>query len=69
MLWDVDTRDWQNQDPAAILAEVQSQTTPGAVILMHDVHPTTADALPSVIEWLQGQGYVPVTLGHLFSTS
>nr|WP_269812985.1 polysaccharide deacetylase family protein [Ornithinimicrobium sediminis] len=68
VLWDVDTRDWEHKNPATTLATVQSQTTSGAIILMHDVHPTTADAVPAVIEWLHGQGYVLVTIDQLFAT-
>lgn len=66
MLWDVDTLDWKNRNTQAILANVQSQLRPGAVILMHDIHATTAEALPVVMEYLVSQGYSFVTVSELY---
>lgn len=66
ILWDVDTLDWKNRNTQSILANVQSQVRPGAVILMHDIHGTTADALPAVLDYLVSQGYQFVTLSELY---
>ena len=42
---------------------------PGGIVLLHDTYPATAQALPDVIAWLQGQGYALVTVERLLSTS
>lgn len=68
ILWSVDTLDWQSHDPAAILKEVQAATKPGGIILMHDIHATTIQAVPAVVEWLQGQGYELVTVEQLLAS-
>lgn len=66
-LWDIDTLDWQNRDPQAILAVVQSQLKPGATILMHDIHGSTVEALPLVLDYLVSQGYTFATFSELYA--
>lgn len=63
--WSVDSQDWKSRNSAAILAEVKAQTQPGGIILMHDIHQPTADALESVIQHLQSQGYGFATVSDL----
>lgn len=65
ILWSVDSLDWQTRNAAAINREIQQQLTSGAIILMHDIHPTTADALPQLMETLHQQGYQFVTVSQL----
>lgn len=63
--WSVDTRDWEHKDPAQTLANVKAQTSAGGIILMHDIHATTVDAVPDVIAWLKDQGYAFVTVDEI----
>lgn len=65
MLWNVDSEDWKNKDAAATTALIMKQTKPGSIILMHDIWPSTAEALPSIISKLMAAGYTPVTLPEL----
>ena len=68
VLWNVDTRDWENHNADAILANVKAETRPGSIILMHDGggdRSATIAALPRVIDWLVSQGYGFATLDHL----
>lgn len=65
IMWSVDTRDWESKNPAAINQIVQTYARPGSIILMHDIHSTTADALPQVLEFLSNQGYEFVTVSEL----
>jgi peptidoglycan glcNAc deacetylase len=65
IMWDVDSLDWKSKNEAAILTEIQRQTTDGSIILMHDIHQTSVNSLPKVIEYLQGQGYSFVTVSEL----
>ncbi|MGT2755724.1 polysaccharide deacetylase family protein [Streptococcus ovuberis] len=64
--WTIDTLDWQSRNPASILERVKAQATSGGVILMHDIHQSTVDALPAVIEFLKSEGYQFVTLNELY---
>ena len=64
ILWDVDTLDWKNRNTASIMKEVQ-KTQSGSIILMHDIHQTSIDALPSVLQYLTEQGFELVTIDEL----
>ena len=64
ILWDVDTLDWKNRNTASIMKEVQ-KTQPGSIILMHDIHQTSIDALPTVLQYLTDQGFELVTVEEL----
>ena len=64
ILWDVDTLDWKNRNTASIMKEVR-KAQPGSVILMHDIHQTTIDALPSILQYLTEQGFEMVTIEEL----
>jgi Predicted xylanase/chitin deacetylase len=63
-LYDVTALDWDvNNSAADIVNSIMEQTENGSVILLHmldDIH--TLEALPTVIEKLQAQGYSFVTM-------
>jgi hypothetical protein len=42
---------------------------PGYIVLMHDIHPTTVKAVPTIIEKLAAEGYTFVTVPELFGGS
>ncbi|GKV66450.1 MULTISPECIES: polysaccharide deacetylase family protein [Sporosarcina] len=65
VLWDVDTLDWKHHDPQKLLAKVKAHTRNGSIVLMHDIHKSTADGLDSVLAYLQSQGYTFVTVSEL----
>ena len=67
IMWDVDSLDWKSKNESAILTEIQRQTTDGSIILLHDIHQTSVNSLPRVIEYLQGQGYSFVTVSELLN--
>lgn len=69
VIWDVDTLDWKHRDPNAVLSQVQKQTKPGSIILMHDIHPTSVQAVPEIIKYLRSQGFTLVTVPELFGGS
>ena len=64
ILWDIDTLDWKNRNTASIMKEVR-KAQPGSIILMHDVHQTSINALPSVLQYLTEQGFELVTIDEL----
>ena len=64
ILWDVDTLDWKNRNTASIMKEVRKAQV-GSIILMHDIHQTTIDALPLILQYLTEQGFEMVTIEEL----
>ncbi|WP_255529580.1 polysaccharide deacetylase family protein [Planomonospora sp. ID91781] len=66
VLWSVDTEDWRHRDSSAVARRAIKGTAPGAVILFHDIHPTTVKAIPKVLKSLSARGYRFVTVSELF---
>jgi peptidoglycan/xylan/chitin deacetylase (PgdA/CDA1 family) len=65
ILWNVDSLDWQDKDPASIEKRVFAQlATYGnhGVILFHDIHPQTIKAIQSILPRLAREGYKFVSL-------
>ena len=69
VIWDVDTLDWKHRDPNAVLTKVKQLTKPGSIILMHDIHPTSIQAVPEIIKYLRASGFTMVTVPELFGGS
>lgn len=67
--WSIDTLDWMTKDPAAIEKEIMTNVSDGDIILCHDLHETTVDAMESVIPKLIAKGYQLVTVSELMSYS
>lgn len=65
VMWSVDSLDWKNREVNAINQEVMSTVHPGAIILLHDIHSTTADALPQLLNNLENEGYEFLTVSQL----
>lgn len=57
IMWSVDTLDWQHRNKERTYEIIKNNVQPGSIILMHDIHQSTADALPKIIESLQKDGY------------
>ncbi|MBC1376220.1 polysaccharide deacetylase family protein [Listeria sp. FSL L7-0091] len=64
--WSVDTEDWKNKNPKVVTSRVLSGASNGGIVLMHDIHPTTAASLDKTIKALKKQGYEFVTIDELF---
>lgn len=64
-LWSIDPQDWLYRDSSTVYSNVIARASPGAVVILHDIHPTTVYAVPSIIDELQRQGYVLVTMSEL----
>ncbi|GAA1077867.1 polysaccharide deacetylase family protein [Nocardiopsis metallicus] len=66
ILWDVDTMDWQSRDTAAVAKHALEETVPGSVVLFHDIHKSSVDAIPDVLDGLHRDGYHFVTVSDIF---
>ena len=65
VLWDVDALDWLRPSAAVIAQRIISQLHAGAIILLHDWVPGTADALPAILAAIHTRGLRTVTLPQL----
>jgi peptidoglycan/xylan/chitin deacetylase (PgdA/CDA1 family) len=65
--WTVDTEDWKQPGAAAITQRVLAGARPGAIILQHDIHGQTIDAMPAALDGLIAKGYHLVTVSQLIA--
>ncbi len=65
ILWDVDTLDWESRDTKQTVANALAEARPGGIILMHDIHEETIDAVPRIIKQLRKDGFTLVTVPEL----
>ncbi len=68
ILWDVDTRDWADRDSSIVARRAIKGLHRGAIILMHDIHPTTVAAVPRILRAAKAGGYTLVTVSELLGT-
>lgn len=67
ILWSVDPDDWKEPSRPVLLHRVVSRAEPGAVILLHDIHASTVEAVPAMIEGLRRRGLSFVTVSELMA--
>jgi len=67
VLWTLDTIDWKNPPPDAVVQKVARRAEPGVLILMHPTD-SAKRALPGVIRALREKGLVPGTVSHTLSS-
>ena len=65
ILWSVDTRDWADRNSDIVCSRAAAGARPGAIILMHDIHQTSVNAVPCILSALKQQGYSFVTVQGL----
>ena len=67
ILWSVDPMDWKKPGPSVVANRIIRNTTPGAIVLAHDLHASTVSAMPAALDELLYQGYKFVTVSQLLS--
>ena len=65
--WSIDSYDWKYRDAAKTIERVKETAHNGGILLMHDIHEESVEALPTIIEYLQGEGYELVTVTELMA--
>lgn len=63
--WDVDSLDWKNLPPEEITDRVLKKVKPGSIVLFHNAALHTPEALPTILEKLQQNGYEVVPVSQL----
>lgn len=65
ILWDVDTNDWRKPGVQTVINRAVNSARPGSIILVHDIHGSTASAVEGIVTGLQQRGYTLVTVSEL----
>ncbi|GAA5159613.1 cell wall-binding repeat-containing protein [Ornithinimicrobium tianjinense] len=66
IIWDVDPRDWDGPpSTATVRARVVNNVRDGSIVLQHDVHINSVNAVPGIIADLTAMGYTFVTVREL----
>jgi peptidoglycan/xylan/chitin deacetylase (PgdA/CDA1 family) len=65
ILWDVDPLDWKYHNADHVRGEILKSTVNGSIILSHDIHKTTVDAMPATLDGLAAKGFKFVTVSEL----
>lgn len=69
VMWDVDPEDWKKPGSSVISNRILSATKNGSIILVHDLHSASVDAVPATVDGLLRQGYKFVTVSQLIALS
>src|SRR5438270_2789719 len=67
VLWDVDPLDWRRPGANVVCNRIVKNTRAGSIILAHDIHPGTIDAMPCVLNQLEAKGFKFVTVSELIA--
>ncbi|MGC6466466.1 MAG: polysaccharide deacetylase family protein [Akkermansiaceae bacterium] len=67
IMWSVDPQDWKRPGPLVVKSRILSNTNNGAIILAHDLHAPTVDAMPGTFDGLLSRGYKFITVSQLIT--
>ena len=67
ILWDVDPLDWKVRNAEAVKSKILNGTVNGSIILAHDIHKSTVDAMPDTFDGLLAKGFKFVTVSELIA--
>ena len=67
ILWSVDPFDWKRPGPAVVRQRILTGAAPGAIVLSHDIHKQTVDAMPTTLDALIAKGYKFVTVSQMIA--
>jgi len=65
--WSVDPQDWQHRDADWIYDFILNRVIDGGIVVLHDVHTTTMEAMVRVIPRLIAEGFQLVTASELIA--
>ena len=65
IFWSVDTLDWKYRDTDRLVKYVSKNAKDGGIVLMHDIHKSTAKAVDRILKSLEKQGFETVTVTEL----
>jgi peptidoglycan/xylan/chitin deacetylase (PgdA/CDA1 family) len=65
ILWDIDPEDWKYRNAETVFNNIVPKAKDGDIILLHDIHPTSVQAVKSVVKRLKDDGFTFVTVDTL----
>ena len=65
ILWNIDPKDWLVKDSSKVYNSVLKHACDGCIVLMHDIYPTTIEAVKMLIPKLNDMGYEVVSISNL----
>lgn len=65
VLWSVDPQDWRRPGSAVVASRIVQAARPGAIVLAHDIHAPTVQAMPVALAGLRGKGLRGVSVSEL----
>ena len=65
ILWNLDPFDWRDRDPDIIYQHIMTNVRDGSIVVLHDTHDTTAQAMERVVPRLIEMGFELVTVSEL----
>jgi peptidoglycan/xylan/chitin deacetylase (PgdA/CDA1 family) len=65
IIWDVDPLDWKRPGPSVVTSRILKETRAGSIVLAHDIHPPTLEAMPATFDQLDRKGFKSVTVSEL----
>jgi peptidoglycan/xylan/chitin deacetylase (PgdA/CDA1 family) len=68
ILWSIDSRDWFGASWSQIIATVEAQLRPGAIVLFHENHGQTIRALTTLLPFLHRRDFRAVTVPQLLAS-
>lgn len=67
ILWSVDPLDWKRPGPSVVASRITHGAAPGGIVLAHDLHTQTVDAMPATLDNLLRRGFQFVTVSQLLA--
>ncbi|SPF80454.1 polysaccharide deacetylase family protein [Pseudoprimorskyibacter insulae] len=65
VLWSVDPQDWRKPGASTVAKRILGGSRPGAIILSHDIHTGTVNAMPGTLDGLHERGYQLGTVSQI----
>ncbi|MEU5880411.1 polysaccharide deacetylase family protein [Spirillospora sp. NPDC047279] len=66
IMWSVDSLDWQHHSVSKNVRVGTREPRTGGIVLYHDIHEASVDAIPRVLSGLERRGFTFVTVSQLF---
>ncbi len=67
IMWSVDPQDWRRPGVSVVTSRLVNGAHNGAILLAHDIHPPTIEAMPATFDQLLAKGFQFVTVSQLLN--
>ncbi len=67
IMWSVDPEDWKKPGSSVVASRLVKGAKPGGILLLHDIHAPTIDAVSPTVDQLLAKGFQFVTITQLIA--